>query len=66
MFCDLELSKMLGIPNFPMKPINFISDVIERTVAERMKTGYKRNDVIDVCIEEMKKNEDNADYKEFV
>ena len=57
---------MLGIPNFPMKPINFISDVIERTVAERMKTGYKRNDVIDVCIEEMKKNEDNADYKEFV
>jgi len=61
-----KLSKLLGIPNFPMKPINFIANIIERTVAERMKTGYKRNDIIDVCIEEMKKNEDNDDFKEFV
>jgi len=61
-----KLSKLLGIPNFPMKPVNFIANIIERTVAERMKTGYKRNDIIDVCIEEMKKNEDNDDFKEFV
>ena len=55
-------SKMVGIPNFPSQPLNFFSDIIDRTVEERLKSGVKRNDIIDVCIEEMNKSEH---YEEF-
>ena len=48
---------MVGIPNFPPKPLNFFSKIIEETVGERLKSGVKRNDIIDVCIEEMNKSE---------
>merc|ERR1719500_458988 len=50
-------SKTVGIPNFPPKPLNFFTKIIEETVAERLKSGVKRNDIIDVCIEEMNKSE---------
>ena len=56
---------MVGIPNFPIMPVNFLSDVIERTYRNRVKTGHKRNDIIDICIEEMNKHAKNPDYKEF-
>jgi len=59
------LSKLLGVPNLPVKPTNFLANIIERTMAERIKTGYKRNDIIDVGIEEINKHLNDEDYKEF-
>ena len=56
---------MVGISNFNMKPVHFFSDIIERTYRDRVKTGYKRNDIIDVCIEEMNKHSGSEEYSEF-
>jgi len=56
------IAKILGIPNLPLKPIEFFYDIIERTYDERKKTGHRRNDIIDVCVEEMKKS---VHYEEF-
>jgi len=58
------LSKLLGIPNFPSKPTAFMSDIIERTYRHRRETGVKRNDIIDVCIEEMDKSEHREEFKD--
>ena len=46
---------MLKIPNFPLKPTIFLSEIIEKTYINRIQTGYKRNDIIDACIEAMNK-----------
>ena len=60
------LSKLLGIPNFPAKPTAFLSDIIERTYRQRKQTGVKRNDIIDVCIEEMEKSEHREEFKDDI
>ena len=57
------LSKLLGIPSLPLKPTMFLSDIIERTYAERLRTGYKRNDIIDACIDAMNKSEEIEEFK---
>ena len=56
-------SKLVGIPNFPMKPLLFFSDIVERTYEQRINSGVKRNDIIDVCIEEMNKSEHLEEFK---
>ena len=53
---------MLGIPNFPKIPLEFLCGIIEKTYHERKASGYRRNDIIDVCIEEFKKS---AHHEEF-
>merc|ERR1719384_2731848 len=57
------ISKLLQIPSLPMKPTLFLSNIIEKTYAERVKTGYKRNDIIDACIEAMNKSEEIEEFK---
>ena len=56
-------SKMLGIPNFPKVPCEFLTGVIEKTYHERLRTGYRRNDIIDVCIDEMENSVHLKDFK---
>lgn len=56
------LSKTLGIPNFPKVPLEFLCNIVEKTYHDRKNSGFKRNDIIDVCVEEMKKS---AHYEEF-
>ena len=46
-----------------MKPTLFLSNIIEKTYAERVKTGYKRNDIIDACIDVMNKSEEIEEFK---
>ena len=41
-----------------------MSDIIERTYRHRRETGVKRNDIIDVCIEEMDKSEHREEFKD--
>jgi len=57
-------SKMMGIPNFPKIPLEFLCGIIEKTYQERMKTGFRRNDIIDVCVEEMKKSVHHEEFKD--
>ena len=57
------LSKLLHIPSLPLKPTMFLSDIIEKTYAERVRTGYKRNDIIDACIDAMNKSEEIEEFK---
>ena len=54
---------MLGIPNFPKIPLEFLCGIVEKTYHDRQKSGYKRNDIIDVCIEEMKKSVHHEEFK---
>jgi len=58
------LAKMLGVPMFPKKPAKFLQDIIEKTYRHRMESGEKRNDIIDVIVEEMKNNDLSKDLKE--
>ena len=54
---------MMGIPNFPKIPLEFLCGIIEKTYHERKKTGFRRNDIIDVCVEEMKKSVHHEEFK---
>ena len=54
---------MMGIPNFPKVPCEFLTGVIEKTYHERLRTGYRRNDIIDVCIDEMENSVHLKDFK---
>ena len=56
----------MGIPNFPAKPVGFMSDIIERTYRHRLHTGVRRNDIIDVCIEEINKSEHLEEFKDHI
>lgn len=59
----LDFSKMLGIPNFPKIPLEFLCGIVEKTYHERKNSGYRRNDIIDVCIEEFKKSVHHEEFK---
>ena len=59
----IAFSKMMGIPNFPKIPLEFLCRIIEKTYHERKKTGFRRNDIIDVCVEEMKKSVHHEEFK---
>jgi cytochrome P450 len=48
-----RLARLLGIPFFPLEPTLFFSNIIERTYKHRMSTGERRNDIIDLIIDEM-------------
>ena len=48
-----RLAKLLGIPFFPKAPVDFFTDIIERTYRHRLNTGERRNDIIDLIIDEL-------------
>jgi len=58
------LAKLLGVPMFPTKPCRFLTGIIEKTYRHRMESGERRNDIIDVIVEEMKANDKSGDLKE--
>ena len=58
------LAKLLGVPMFPKKPAKFLQDIIEKTYRHRIESGERRNDIIDVIVEEMKNNDLSKDFRE--
>merc|ERR1712227_797026 len=58
-----NLAKFLKVPNFPRKSAEFLCDVIERAYKERQRTGIKRDDIIDVCLEEMQRSVHWEEFK---
>ena len=62
MICS-GVSRFLQIPSLPLKPTYFLYDIIEKTYMERTKTGYRRNDIIDACIDAMNKSEEIEEFK---
>ena len=62
-FFLLDLAKFLKVPNFPRKSAEFLCDVIERAYKERQRTGIKRDDIIDVCLEEMQRSVHWEEFK---
>jgi len=47
------LARLLGISLFPQKPTEFFADIIERTYRHRMSSGERRNDIIDLIVDEL-------------
>ena len=58
------LAKLLGVPHMPTKPTMFLADIIEKTYKHRKDTGEKRNDFIDVIVEEMKNSDMSGVFDE--
>ena len=51
-----DLCKLFNVPVFPPKPAEFLADIIERTVKARKLSGERRNDIIDLIVDEMDKD----------
>ena len=49
-----RIHQTFGIDIFKPKETKFFIEIIKESVAERRKTGSKRNDIIDLMIECMK------------
>jgi len=47
------LAKPLGIPTNSQPATEFFADIIERTYRHRLSTGERRNDIIDLIIDEL-------------
>ena len=59
-----SLAKLLGVPILPKVPLLFLSDIIEKAYKQRMASGEKRNDIIDVIVEEMNSSELAKEFNE--
>ena len=59
-----SLAKLLGVPLLAKQPCNFLSDIIEKTYKKRIASGDKRNDIIDVIVEEMNASELSKNFSE--
>jgi cytochrome P450 family 6 len=49
-----SIARLLGIPLFARKPMHFMSGIIERMIKQRQETGERRNDIIDLVLDELK------------
>lgn len=49
-----SIAKLFGLPMFAEKPCLFLTDIIEKTVKQRRETGVRRNDIVDLIVDEMK------------
>lgn len=59
-----SIVRMTRIKMFGKKPTNFMRKVFWETITHRMKSGIKRNDLIDILLE-LKKNHGDQDYYGF-
>lgn len=49
-----SIAKLFKVPILPKQPALFMADIIERTIEDRAKSGERRNDLIDLVVDEMK------------
>ena len=49
-----RLSKILNLQILPAGPLNFFATILKTTYRQRLNSSVKRNDIIDVIMEEMK------------
>eukprot|EP00092_Neocalanus_flemingeri_P034389 GFUD01037398.1.p1 GENE.GFUD01037398.1~~GFUD01037398.1.p1 ORF type:complete len:515 (+),score=153.07 GFUD01037398.1:55-1599(+) len=59
-----KLAKLLGITMMPSGTVEFFAKIIKQTVEQRRETGKRRNDIIDLLLDEIKKIEDEDDTTE--
>ena len=50
-----KLAKLLKIQVFPEECETFFAKILQATYKHRMESGYRRNDIIDMMIDEIKK-----------
>ena len=49
------IGKLFGWTFMPAKPVAFFADIIKQVFEQRKTSGAKRNDFIDLIVEELKK-----------
>ena len=59
------LKKLFDIPNFPRGPFLFLRDAIIKTIQMRDESKSRRNDIIDLVLDNLKRNSDMAAKEEF-
>jgi len=65
--CAPKLFRLLDIPLFNKEAEDFFAALIKKTIKERQESGLKRNDLIDVCLELLKKeNSENTEETELI
>lgn len=65
MFFLPEIGNLMGFQFFPEKTAKFLDEAFWGTINERIKSGIKRHDLIDLMIELRKKQQETGDYGEF-
>jgi cytochrome P450 len=48
-----RLASLFRMSFFPKQPVDFFTDIIERTYRHRVSTGERRNDIIDLVVDEL-------------
>jgi len=59
-----KMAKILKISFFPISAVEFFSDIIRKTYRHRLQTGERRNDIIDLIVDEVKTSKNKADEKQ--
>ena len=59
------LKKIFDIPNFPRGPFLFLRDIILKTIEMRGESKLRRNDIIDLVLDNLKDNSDLRRNEEF-
>merc|ERR1719397_1119489 len=57
------LKKIFDIPNFPRGPFLFLRDIILKTIEVRDESKLRRNDIIDLVLDNLKSNSDKGDLE---
>jgi len=57
-------TKVLGVSVLPGGTAEFFAKIIRQTVQQRKKTGQRRNDIIDLLLDEIEKLKDNNETSE--
>ena len=59
-----RLSKLLNLKFMPSEPVEYFSNILKTTQKQRMESGARRNDVIDLIVDEMKSNKAKTSLNE--
>merc|ERR1711970_1334324 len=65
LFVSPRLSKILGLTQMPTGTTGFFAGIIKQTVQNRKETGIRRNDIIDLLLDELDKDKESDVHKDF-
>jgi len=55
-----RLGKLLNIGFMPLSAVKFFADILRKTYHHRLETGERRNDIIDLIVDEIKASKDKT------
>ena len=58
------LARLFNVPILAAKPSEFLAGVVEKVIKQRNETGERRNDIIDLILDEMKNSNLSSDFSE--